>query len=59
MFIEHPDHTGASSNPLAPWNWPDALPCECDECGYQSEALAHGDECEDCYGTMIDPNEIA
>lgn len=32
LGIEHPDHTGASSNPLAPWNWPDAVVCRwCEE----------------------------
>lgn len=30
--IEHPDHTGASANPDAPWNQPDPNDA-CDYCG--------------------------
>lgn len=34
-MIEHPDHTGMSANPNAPWNAPDAYEGDhtCDECG--------------------------
>lgn len=62
MCIEHPDHTGSSSNPLAPWNQPDTIRLTCDVCEGEYEADADheaGDECEGrtpegqpCFGTL-------
>lgn len=49
MDIEHPDHTGASANPLAPWNQPDTDELECEDCGGEMEA-----ECPDCKKPMCD-----
>lgn len=54
-FIEHPDHTGASSNPRAPWNHPDAVVLVCNECDGEPPEYAEmheGDSCvdEDCPG---------
>jgi hypothetical protein len=39
MSIEHPDHTGSSSNPLAPWTQSDAYEGihTCNECGREEE----------------------
>lgn len=41
--IEHPDHTGSSGNPLAPWNQPDGDtyegPYTCPDCDHE-----HGTE---------------
>ncbi len=49
MFgIEHPDHTGSSANPAAPWNAPDAFEGDhtCDECGHIEWGYGiDGDEC--------------
>jgi hypothetical protein len=47
-MIEHPDHTGSSSNPNAPWNQPDAIPVQCVFCHEESETLEVGDDCEEC-----------
>lgn len=49
-FIEHPDHTGSSANPLAPWNRPDEEPPElqCPVCHHEPDVDAgftEGDEC--------------
>lgn len=49
-MIEHPDHTGASSNPLAPWNAheTDADDFQCDECGATpDDAVDDGEACEE------------
>lgn len=56
MCIEHPDHTGASSNPLAPWNQPDPEPLICPECYELDEDAEVGDRCNSgdtfCDGIM-------
>lgn len=36
---------GAENDPRAPWNTPDALPCRCDECDFESHDFDHGDAC--------------
>lgn len=53
MCIEHPDHTGESANPDAPWNAEDAL-FECNMCGVQETEVDVGEDCtdENCDGTF-------
>lgn len=50
MDIEHPDHTGASSNPLAPWNArEEERELYCPSCHEEPEdqgAVEPGDPCE-------------
>jgi len=48
--IEHPDHTGASSNPLAPWNWPDPEPVQvqCPLCHHEPDPDDGFDEGTTC-----------
>lgn len=46
--IEHPDHTGASSNPSAPWNQGDPDPLICDVCGDEPEEGDGFDEGDAC-----------
>lgn len=36
-MIQHPDHTGASANPDAPWNQPDARIVVCNLCSEEHE----------------------
>lgn len=45
--IEHPDHTGSSANPHAPWNLPDAV--DLDECPAQFDGDCHNPECDSCH----------
>lgn len=49
--MEHPDHTGASSNPNAPWNRGDPPRLGCDACDHEpapGEAIA-GDPCHETW----------
>lgn len=54
--IEHPDHTGWSANPSAPWNRPDPAPLICSECYGLDEYAEVGDRCNagdgSCNGVM-------
>ena len=62
-FIEHPDHTGMSANPDAPWNQPDATECEdcrgpktgeCPNCGAAMCEECDGIACPECYDGPAD-----
>lgn len=49
-MIEHPDHTGASSNPHAPWNQGDPDPVICPVCDHEpQEGAEEGAQCESWY----------
>lgn len=57
MCIEHPDHTGSSANPTAPWNQPDAEPLRCDYCDFtvdlDAPGVFEGADCPECLeGTL-------
>ena len=51
-MIEHPDHTGNSGNPAAPWNT-EEMEVSCDECGHTTVSQLEDEECDECgEGTM-------
>ena len=43
--MEHPDHTGESSNPAAPWNYEDIPECPCCLQEMDMEAVQREDTC--------------
>lgn len=62
MCIEHPDHTGSSSNPLAPWNQAEDSRVICDQCEHEPDpgSFLDGETClyerheTPCNGHYID-----
>lgn len=54
MCIEHPDHTGESANPDAPWNAPDAEPWTCPSCDAQHDDDTAREECWVCGAVLCE-----